>query len=31
MGIWDIKCLWDIIWLQGTVGFQDLYKNRDGK
>ena len=25
MGIWDIKCAWNITWLQDTVKFQDVY------
>ena len=31
MGIWDSKCVWDIIQLQDTIGFQDIYRKRDGK
>ena len=31
MGIWDSKCVLDIIWLQDTIGFQDVYMRRDGK
>ena len=31
MGIWDSKCVWDVIWLQDTTGFQDIYQKRDGK
>ena len=26
MGIWDSKYVWDIIWLQDTRGFQDIYR-----
>ena len=31
MGIWDSKCVSDIIWLQDTKGYQDMYRKRDGK
>ena len=31
MGIWDNKCVWDIMWVQDTIGFQDIYKKGDGK
>ena len=31
MDIWDSKCLWDIIWVQDTIGFQDIYMKMDGK
>ena len=31
MLIWDSKCVWDIIWLQDTIGFQDMYMKRGGK
>ena len=31
MRIWDSKYVWDIIWLLVTIGFQDIYKKRDGK
>ena len=31
MGIWDSKCVWDIMWVQDTIGFQDIYKKGDGK
>ena len=31
MGIWDSKCVWDIIWLQDIRGFQDIYRKKDGE
>ena len=31
MGIWDSKCVWDIIRLQDTTGFQDIYSKKDGE
>ena len=31
MRIWDSKCVLDIIWLQDTIGFYDIYRKRDGK
>ena len=31
MGIWDSKCVSDIIWIQDTKGYQDMYRKRDGK
>ena len=31
MGIWDSKCAWDIIWLEDTRGFQDIYEKKNGK
>ena len=31
MGIWDSKCVWNIIWLQDTIGFWDIYRKRDAK
>ena len=31
MCIWDSKSVWDIILLQDTIGFQDIYRKRDGK
>ena len=31
MGTWNSKCVWNIIWLEDTVGFQDNYRKRDGK
>ena len=31
MGIWDSKCVGDIIWLYDTTKFQDIYKKRDGE
>ena len=30
-GSWDSKCVWDMIWLQDTRVFQDIYRKRDGK
>ena len=29
--MWDGKCVWDIIGLQDTIEFQDIYRKRDGK
>ena len=31
MSIWDSKCVLDIIWLQDSIKFQDIYRKRDGK
>ena len=31
MRIWDKKCVWDIIWLQDSKDFQDIYKKKDDK
>ena len=31
MRLGDNRCVWDIIWLQNTIGFQGIYKERDGK
>ena len=31
MGICSSKRLWDIIWLEDTVAFQDIYRKWDGK
>ena len=31
MGIWDSKCVWDIIKLQDTIGFQDIFWKMDDK
>ena len=31
MDIWDSKCVWNIIWLQDIIEFQDIYKKIDGK
>ena len=31
MGIWDSKCIWNIIWVYDTIGFQDIYRKMDGK
>ena len=31
MGIWNSKCVWDIIWLYDTIGIQDIFRKRDGK
>ena len=31
MGIWDSKCVWDIIWVQDTIAFCDIYRKRDSK
>ena len=28
MGVWNSKCVWDIIWLQDTKGFQNIYKKK---
>ena len=30
MGMWDSKCVWDITWLQDTIGFQDIYRKING-
>ena len=31
MDIWDNKCIWDIIWLYDTRGFQDIYRKKNGE
>ena len=31
MGTWDSKCVWDMIWLYDTIGFQDICRKRDDK
>ena len=31
MDIWNSECAWDIMWLQDTIGFQDIYKKRDSE
>ena len=30
MGIWDSKCIWDVIWPQDTTAFLDIYRKKDG-
>ena len=31
MGIWDSKCVWDVTWIQDTIGFWGIDRKRDGK
>ena len=31
MSIWESNCILGIIGLQDTIGFQDIYRKRDGK
>ena len=31
MCIWASKCVWDIIWLQDSLVFQDTYRKTDDK
>ena len=31
MGIWDSKCVWDIIWLLDTIELEDIYRKKDDK
>ena len=31
IGFWGSKCVWDIIWLQDTRGFQGIYRKKDGE
>ena len=31
MCVWDSKCVWDIIWLQDSLGFWDIYRKGDDK
>ena len=31
MSVWYSECVWDIIWLQDTIGFQVICKKNGGK
>ena len=31
MGIWDSKCVWYTLQLGENIGFQDIYREWDGK
>ena len=31
MRICDSKCVWDVIWLQDSIDFQDTDRKKDGK